>query len=221
MKIAEKQDEELKKQWGIFSYVVAAVGTLTEAERFEAVITCEGRSEKVRAYQVAVGNGIHYGGGLTVSPEARIDDGLLDVYAIETASVAELIALAPRLRDGTLVERDDVAFFRGATARIETLLPMPVNTDGEVTTETPAEFSRGARGDRDLRATRRGIDATAASSRRGRLPREQGKKTGVSSPWLVSTTDGMVKPDPPIGAVGPALRKRPGGHTTVIGLNAP
>ena len=113
VKIAEKQDEELKKQWGIFSYVVAAVGTLTEAERFEAVITCEGRSEKVRAYQVAVGNGIHYGGGLTVSPEARIDDGLLDVYAIETASVAELIALAPRLRDGTLVERDDVAFFRG------------------------------------------------------------------------------------------------------------
>ncbi len=141
VRIAEKQDEELKKQWGIFSYVVAAVGTLTEAERFEAVITCDGRSETVRAYQVAVGNGIHYGGGLTVSPEARIDDGVLDVYAIETASVAELIALAPRLRDGTLVERDDVAFFRGPTVRIETRQPMPVNTDGELTTETPAAFS--------------------------------------------------------------------------------
>jgi len=141
VQIAEKQDEDLKKQWGIFSYVVAAVGTLTEAERFEATITCAGRTEKVRAYQVAEGNGIHYGGGLTVSPEARIDDGVLDDYAIETASVAELIALAPRLRDGSLVERDDVAFFRGPTARIETLASMPVNTDGEVTTETPAEFS--------------------------------------------------------------------------------
>ena len=141
VEIAERQDESLKKQWGIFSYVVAAVGTLTEAERFEATVSCAGREELVRAYQIAVGNGIHYGGDLIVSPEARIDDGLLDVYAIETVSVADLIALAPRLRDGTLVERDDVAFFRGPTARIQTLVRMPVNTDGEVTTETPAEFS--------------------------------------------------------------------------------
>ena len=113
MKIAEKQDEELKRQWGIFSYVVAAASALNEAQRFEARITCGERSETVRAYQIAIGNGIHFGGGMTVSPEAAIDDGLLDVYAIETASVPELIALAPRLRDGTLVERDDVAFFRG------------------------------------------------------------------------------------------------------------
>ena len=141
VKIAQKQDEELKRQWGIFSYVVAAASALNEAERFAARITCGERSEDVRAYQIAIGNGIHFGGGLTVSPEAAIDDGLLDVYAIETASVAELIALAPRLRDGTLVQRDDVAFFRGALVRVETPEPMPVNTDGEVTTQTPAEFS--------------------------------------------------------------------------------
>ena len=116
-------------------------GGKPRAERFKAIITCGGRSERVDAYQIAIGNGIHFGGGLTVSPEAAIDDGLLDVYAIETASVPELIALAPRLRDGTLVERDDVAFFRGPSARVETRAPMPVNTDGEVTTETPAEFS--------------------------------------------------------------------------------
>jgi len=139
--IANRQDEQLKRQWGIFSYVVATVDTLSAAERFAATVTCGDRSERVLAYQVAVGNGIHYGGGLMVSPDAQIDDGLLDVYAIETTSVANLIALAPKLRDGTLVERDDVAFFRGATVRIETDRPMPVNTDGEVTTETPAEFS--------------------------------------------------------------------------------
>jgi diacylglycerol kinase (ATP) len=141
VRIAEKQDEELKRQWGIFSYVVAAASALNEAERFEARVTCGERSETVRAYQIAIGNGIHFGGGLTVSPEAAIDDGLLDVYAIETASVPELIALAPRLRDGTLVERDDVAFFRGPEVRVETREPMPVNTDGEVSTTTPAVFS--------------------------------------------------------------------------------
>ncbi len=139
--IAQRQDKELKRQWGIFSYVVATLDTLSVAQRFRATITCGERVERVMAYQIAVGNGIHYGGGLMVSPDARIDDGMLDVYAIETTSIANLIALAPKLRDGTLVERDDVAFFRGPTARIETDRPMEINTDGEVSTSTPAEFS--------------------------------------------------------------------------------
>lgn len=139
--IAERQDRELKRQWGVFSYLVATIDTLSAAQRFSARITCGERTERVSAYQIAVGNGIHYGGGLMVSPNARIDDGLLDVYAIETDSVATLIALAPKLRDGTLVERHDVAYFRGASVRIETDRPMQINTDGEVTTSTPADFS--------------------------------------------------------------------------------
>ncbi len=139
--IAERQNEELKRQWGIFSYAVAAMDTLSAAQRFPARVTCGERSEQVEAFQIAVGNGIHYGGGLMVSPDARIDDGLLDAYVIETTSVANLIALAPKLRDGTLVERDDVAFFRGPVIRVETDRPMKVNTDGELTTHTPAEFS--------------------------------------------------------------------------------
>jgi YegS/Rv2252/BmrU family lipid kinase len=139
--VAARQSEALKREWGILSYIVAAASALTTAHRFTATIACGGRTERIEAYQIAVGNGRHYGGGLSVSPGARIDDGLLDIYAIATASVADLVALAPRLRDGTLVERDDVAFFRGPTVRIETSRPMPVNTDGEVTTETPAAFS--------------------------------------------------------------------------------
>lgn len=47
------------------------------------------------------------------------------------------------------------------------------------------------------------------------------RQTCCESPKIVSTTVGMVKPEPPIGAVGPALRKRPGGHTTSMGLKAP
>jgi hypothetical protein len=113
VKIAERQDEELKRQWGIFSYVVAAASALNEAQRFEARITCGERSETVRAYQIAIGNGIHFGGGMTVSPEAEIDDGLLDVYAIERLG-SRAFALAPRRRH--VVERDDVAVGPGRDA---------------------------------------------------------------------------------------------------------
>ena len=52
--------------------------------------------------QVAVGNGRHYGGGLTVSPTASIDDHLLDVYAIEKGRLRDHVSVARLLRSGHL-----------------------------------------------------------------------------------------------------------------------
>jgi len=141
VEIARRQDEGLKKQWGVFSYLLTALGTLTDAQRFRAVITCDGLSREVEAYQLAVGNGVHYGGGLTIARDARIDDGLLDAYAIETGSSAEMVALAPLLKDGSLTLHEKVTTFRGRAIRVETGRPMDINTDGEVTATTPADFS--------------------------------------------------------------------------------
>jgi YegS/Rv2252/BmrU family lipid kinase len=138
--VARRQSRELKEQWRAFSYVIASVGALQEAERFRAIIHCGGRRTPVLAYQIAVGNGVHYGGGMKIAADAAIDDGFFDVYAIETGSVAELVAIAPQFRTGVAAGVPGLKVFRGRHVVIETDAPMPVNTDGEVTTATPAEF---------------------------------------------------------------------------------
>lgn len=139
--IAGAQDPDLKKQLGTLSYVSAALRTIGKAEPFAATITCDGRREVVNALQVAVGSGVHYGGGLKIAPDAAADNGLLDVYAIGTAPIPDLVALAPGFIDGGFPDRDNVRTLRGVSVLIETEQPMPINTDGEVTTSTPAEFS--------------------------------------------------------------------------------
>ncbi len=146
VKVAERQDAKRKQQWRVLSYIITTLEVLGDADRFEATIECGEEKSKVHAYQIAVGNGVHYGGGMTIAEGARIDDGLLDVYAIETRSIANLVKLAPAIRAGTHGRNPEVSVFRCASVRIETRKPMPVNTDGEVTTETPADFSveRGA-----------------------------------------------------------------------------
>lgn len=141
VKVAERQDQQRKQQWRALSYVITALQVLGEADRFAATIRCDDAVAHVEAYQIAVGNGVHYGGGMTVAEDAAIDDGLLDVYAIETTSVAEIVGLAPALLAGTQGRRQNVTALRGRRVRIETSRPMPVNTDGEVTTETPVEFT--------------------------------------------------------------------------------
>lgn len=141
VKVAQRQDAERKRQWRALSYVLTTLEVLGEADRFKATISCGDRKDDVNAYQIAVGNGVHYGGGMIVSDTAKIDDGLLDIYAIETLSLTDLVMLAPAIRSGTLGRYQDVSVFSGESAYIETERPMPVNTDGEVTTETPVRFT--------------------------------------------------------------------------------
>ncbi|MCT8971470.1 lipid kinase [Microbaculum marinisediminis] len=138
--IARRQDTGRKQQWRAFSYLLTTIEVLGEANRFRAEIECDDESVVVDTYQIAVGNGVFYGGGMRIAEDAAIDDGLLDVYAIKAATVLELLALAPALRAGRHLERDDVVSLRGARVRIASTQPLPINTDGEVTTESPAEF---------------------------------------------------------------------------------
>ncbi|HEY8286429.1 MAG TPA: hypothetical protein VIJ28_18735, partial [Chloroflexota bacterium] len=60
------------------------------------------------------------GGGAVVAPGARVDDGMLDVYAIELHSWRALAGVAWSLKSGRLVRRDDVPYWRTRRVRITT-----------------------------------------------------------------------------------------------------
>ena len=45
---------------------------------------------------MAVGNGSSYGGGMRVCPDARLDDGLLDVTVLGPISKPEFLRVFPR-----------------------------------------------------------------------------------------------------------------------------
>ncbi len=138
--ITRRLKDERKRQWGRLGYLLTALETLPEAEPFEATIHCDGRSHALNAHQITVGNGVHYGGGMTVAADAAIDDGALDVFVLETASIPSLLAIAPALRNGRLVDEADVRTFRCSRLRIETDPAIMVSTDGEIAASTPAEF---------------------------------------------------------------------------------
>jgi YegS/Rv2252/BmrU family lipid kinase len=132
------QDE--KKRWGKLGYALAAFRLLRRVRPFTAWLTHDGTTERVRTIQVSVGNGRHYGGGMTVASHARPDDGKLDVYSLELDHWWRLLALLPALRRGTHGEWKDVRAFPTTACELRTRRPMPVNTDGEINTHTPARF---------------------------------------------------------------------------------
>ena len=65
------------------------------------------------AWLVAVGNGRSYAGGMKIAPDARADDGLLDVCVVGPVPTATFLANFPKVFNGTHVAIPGVETFRG------------------------------------------------------------------------------------------------------------
>jgi len=138
--VARSIDSATKRRWGPAGYALTVIRTLGKQRPFRARIRCDGRVLVVHAIQVAVGNGRHYGGGMTVAADAAIDDNLLHLYSISPLSLMRLLLLAPALRTGWQGRFEGVHRLCGTRIDIDTRRPFPVSTDGEVTTQTPVQF---------------------------------------------------------------------------------
>jgi YegS/Rv2252/BmrU family lipid kinase len=138
--LAQGLQPEFKKRFGRLGYALAAAKVLLKAQPFTATIREKGEVTKVKTFQIAVGNGRHYGGGNVIEANAAIDDGHLDLYSLELGTVWKLAGMLRSFRAGTHGAWDEVRTARCVEFDIETRRPMPVNTDGEIVTSTPAKF---------------------------------------------------------------------------------
>src|SRR5437773_40835 len=62
---------------------------------------------------VAAANGRQFGGGMRIAPDARLDDGLLDVVCVAGVRGLRLIPKLPKLYRGTLLSDPVVRCWRG------------------------------------------------------------------------------------------------------------
>ena len=130
-----------KTRWGVLAYVWAAIGALLQARPFLVEIVCNGKRLRTRTWQVAVGNGRSYGGGLTIHEEARIDDGLLDLYSMEFKHGWHILPLIPALWRGTLDPVNTVRTLRSTKFEVRPIRrPRSITADGELVGQTPAVF---------------------------------------------------------------------------------
>lgn len=135
--LARELSAGLKKRWGRFGYALAAVRALYKARRFSAWVSEDGETRRTKTLQIAVGNGVFYGGGTRVAADAAIDDGHLDLYSLETSDVLKLALMLRTFRHGEHGAWHEVRTARGTEFEIRTSRPKQVNADGELITETP------------------------------------------------------------------------------------
>ena len=100
-------------------------------------VTVDGVEHTHRGYTVVAANSGFYGSGRIIAPDARIDDGLLEIVLIRHAPRHLFFALMNELKTGTHIRRPEVRVLRGTQVRIEADRDIPYGADGEVEAELP------------------------------------------------------------------------------------
>jgi diacylglycerol kinase (ATP) len=135
--VARELDRGTKRRWGVLGYPLALWRAARKRRSFRADIRCDQKWLRLHSIQIWIGNGRHFGGGMTVAPDARIDDGMLDLVSLAPRGLWRLVLSLPQLLSGRHPDQR-LRHWRGVEIEVHTRRPMPINTDGEVTTQTPA-----------------------------------------------------------------------------------
>jgi diacylglycerol kinase (ATP) len=80
-----------------------------------------------------------YGGGMKIAPQAKMDDGLLDVCMVGGVDRFKLFCMFPTVYAGRHLNIREVEYFHTARVRVETEHPLDVYADGEYVCRTPIE----------------------------------------------------------------------------------
>lgn len=130
---AAERATDLKDAFGALAYPMGALTAGVAAEGLDLEVRLD--DERIDlgrpALMVVVANGSTIGGGTPAAPDARADDGLLDVVVVHAVDPPARVAFATALLRGTHLERDDVVSGRGREVTI-TGTSLAHNRDGEL-----------------------------------------------------------------------------------------
>jgi diacylglycerol kinase (ATP) len=120
-------------------YVIALLIELVRLTPREYTMQLDGVELVTKAVLVSVGNNVSIGGGMRVTPNALLDDGLLDVLVVTPLSRLAFLRIFPRVFAGAHLTDGRVTVHRARHVRIESE-GVVAYADGERVGELPVDM---------------------------------------------------------------------------------
>lgn len=134
-----EMDSGEKSRFGVGAYLLGLSRAVQKTPHFSARIESDAGDREGRFIQITIANGVHYGGGMTVSNQARLDDARLDVLLVKAASRWRLLANALKFKTGFVDSSEELDHWQCRRLKLETRPELEVTADGEFLTRTPLE----------------------------------------------------------------------------------
>jgi YegS/Rv2252/BmrU family lipid kinase len=142
--VASRANASSKRLGGRIAFFAATLRTLAAYDNTDVWLSLDGAPRvRRRVLLAALGNGCYFGGGMKICPEARLDDGALDLVTVGDFSRVEVLTKIGRLYQGTHLELDEVEAARVTrleAAPVDADARIPIELDGETPGHLPAVF---------------------------------------------------------------------------------
>ncbi|MBI9072124.1 MAG: diacylglycerol kinase family lipid kinase [Melioribacteraceae bacterium] len=117
---------------GLASYITAIIKALKNSRPIKLTVDNNIIKKEYNVLFASVGNGKTAGGGLYLTPDAELNDGLLDITYVDAISKPKLLRSLPLAIINKIKKLDVVEFDTFLSTEIELEFPYFVHVDGEV-----------------------------------------------------------------------------------------
>jgi len=124
---------KMERLRGTTAYLYAAIKEVIRFKAFPVKLTGTDWIEEREFISLGIANNKYAGGGFKLAPRAEIDDGLVDITAIEDFSsrFKRLINL-PKARKGTHLKLNEVHYHQDRSVTVSSTAKLIAHIDGEV-----------------------------------------------------------------------------------------
>ncbi len=122
-------------------YILSILPSLLNYCAPKVSLTLDGEAIERRLMLAVSANGTRYGRGLHIAPQAKMEDGQLDLCFVRDTSRLRVALLFPLVYFGRHLGLHEVEYFRFQKMTVESAQDIDVYADGEPVCRTPVEIS--------------------------------------------------------------------------------
>jgi len=126
---------------GKLSYYISVFLKFFSYKFKDVQIELDGKKINSKILLIAIANGCYYGGGMNVNPNGLLEDGYFDVIVISSLPRYKIPLLLAKFVKGDYLHFPYVKTYKARRIKIYCNENLAINTDGDITTQTPVEFS--------------------------------------------------------------------------------
>jgi diacylglycerol kinase (ATP) len=127
--VAQKFSESYIR--GMISYMQIILKEFSSYKPMTYRLTIDGVDMEKHALMIIFANGNQFGFNTRIAPEAKVDDGFLDVCIMKKMPVSQLVNVGYHMLRGTPLKTGYMEYFKGQNITIDTIAEPLMNIDGE------------------------------------------------------------------------------------------
>ena len=126
------ESKKIKFLRGKSVFIAAVLKTLNKWRAVPVKIIMDDKEFLSNSYLICIANGWSVGGGLSMTPNAKLDDGYFDICHLKEISPMKIIFNFPKLTNGRIEEIKEAKIYQSKKIIIKSEYSLPIHVDGEI-----------------------------------------------------------------------------------------